>query len=437
MSSLNPTQTAPSAKDWPVGVKAAWFTCIIASLLNMFDMIDRMVVASLLPYLKAEWGLSDTQLGGLISIVNISISVLVVPVSIIVDKWSKKKMIGIMAIIWSVATAACAFAGTYSHLFVARFFVGAGEAGYMPAAQSLLGTIFPKWWRTRVISFVVAGGSFGVPAGLMLGAFIATHYGWRHAFGIVAVPGLVAALLAFFIREPRRKTQGTKSTEAPALQPSFIRLLPRLFGTPSLAGVYLGTTLCLIYTGTVMGWFPSYFSRVAGLPITRASGLTSLIMIAGIFFMMLFSCFIDRLRRKHATATAAALAVAALTGAGCMFAGFALMSPGGMPQIILLLAGNCALSTLSPMASATILDIAPEAARATAISLLIMCQNVLGMGLGPLLAGAVSDRWGLSFAMTVLAVAPLLAVTPYLVTMFRYRRDMAPVSNETLSSPAL
>ncbi|HPJ38188.1 MAG TPA: MFS transporter, partial [Spirochaetota bacterium] len=101
-------------------------------LLYFFDYVDRMIVTSLFPFIKADWGLSDAQCGMLVSAVYWSIVVFTFPASVLVDRWSRKKSIGIMGVLWSFATAACAFAGTFGHLFAARTAIGIGEAGYAP-----------------------------------------------------------------------------------------------------------------------------------------------------------------------------------------------------------------------------------------------------------------------------------------------------------------
>ena len=175
---------------WPSGKASAYFTLFVAFMLCLLDFMDRQIVGALLPFIKADYHLSDKELGTLVSIVNISIAILVIPSAYFIDKWSRKKMMCVMGLIWSLATGACAFAGSFSHLLFARFFVRVGEAGYQPAAQALLSTTFPKRLRATAISICNVGGQIGVPLGLMAGAFIATHWGWRHAFGVVAIPGI-------------------------------------------------------------------------------------------------------------------------------------------------------------------------------------------------------------------------------------------------------
>lgn len=137
--------------------------------------MDRQIVAALLPYIKAEYGASDAELGFMISIVNYSMVIFVIPAGYLVDRWSRKKMLTVMALIWSFATAACGMAGTFWHLVMARFFIGTGEGGYNPAGQTLLSASFPKRLRASVCAAIPASVWLGAPLGLWIGAYIAEH----------------------------------------------------------------------------------------------------------------------------------------------------------------------------------------------------------------------------------------------------------------------
>ena len=166
-------------------------------LLYMSDYIDRMVVVSLFPYFKADWGLSDTQCGLMVSVVYWSIVVFSFPASVIVDRWSRKKTIGIMALLWSIATASCAFTRNFGQLFVARTAVGIGEAGYAPGGTAMIAALFPERMRSMMVGLWTAALPIGSAIGIMVGAYIAARYGWRHAFGIVFRP-VGEGLTAFF-----------------------------------------------------------------------------------------------------------------------------------------------------------------------------------------------------------------------------------------------
>src|SRR4051794_2084751 len=128
----------------------AWTTFGILGLLMVMDYVDRQIIVSMFPHLKAQWQLSDGQLGSLVSIVSIVVALGTVPLSLLADRWSRVKSIVVMALVWSCATIACSFARDYGHLLVARGLVGLGEAAYGSAGVALLASIFPSRLRSTV-----------------------------------------------------------------------------------------------------------------------------------------------------------------------------------------------------------------------------------------------------------------------------------------------
>lgn len=180
---------------------AAYFAFILLFLLYMFDYIDRTVIVSLFPFLKKDWGLTDAQCGLLVSAVYWSILIFSLPVSIFIDRWSRKKCIGLMALFWSMATFACAFTRNFSQLFGARAAIGIGEAGYAPGGTAMISAVFPQQNRARMLGIWNASIPLGSALGIVIGGYIAEHIGWRQAFGIVAIPGMVVALLFFYVKD--------------------------------------------------------------------------------------------------------------------------------------------------------------------------------------------------------------------------------------------
>lgn len=130
-----------------------------------------------------------------------SIVVLSLPIIVVIDRWSRKKSIGIMVVTWRIATAGCAFTLNFSQLFAMRVFVGAREAGYAPGGTSMISALFPEKKRSMMLGLWTAALPLGSALGIIAGGYIAHHFGWRNAFGFVALPGLVIAIFFFFIRD--------------------------------------------------------------------------------------------------------------------------------------------------------------------------------------------------------------------------------------------
>src|SRR5512133_971888 len=177
------------------------YVFMLLFLLYMFDYIDRMVVTSMFTSIEKDWGISHTQSGLLVSAVYWAIVILTFPISILVDRWSRTRTIGVMAIMWSIATALCALTGNYVQLFMARLLIGVGEAGYAPGGSAMISGLYPLDKRAKMIGIWNAAIPLGSAIGVLLGGMIAVKLGWKHAFGIVAIPGLIVAILFLFVKD--------------------------------------------------------------------------------------------------------------------------------------------------------------------------------------------------------------------------------------------
>ncbi len=164
-----------SPKEYKLSKGYTNYIFILLFLLYFFDYVDRLVVTSLFPFIKADWGITDAQCGMLVSAVYWSIVIFTFPVSILVDRWSRKKSIGLMAIIWSLATAACALTRNFSQLRAARMLIGIGEAGYAPGGTAMIAGLYPEEKRSRMMGIWNMSIPLGSAVGIALGGIIATH----------------------------------------------------------------------------------------------------------------------------------------------------------------------------------------------------------------------------------------------------------------------
>ena len=185
---LPPSSARPGDDDtYLTGRGAAWFAFAMTVALMIFDYVDRQVIVSLFPHLKEEWGLSDKQLGGLVSIVSITVAAGGIPIALIADRFSRVKSIVVMAGAWSLATISCMFASGYGTLFAARAVVGLGEAGYGSVGAGLIASHFPSRMRGTLMAGFFASASVGSVLGVVLGGVIADRWGWKAAFGVVGI----------------------------------------------------------------------------------------------------------------------------------------------------------------------------------------------------------------------------------------------------------
>jgi MFS transporter, Spinster family, sphingosine-1-phosphate transporter len=418
-----------SRSDYAVSRPRAWFAFTLAFLLMAFDYIDRQVVVSMFPYLKAQWGLSDKELGALIAVISVTVALGALPVSLVADRCGRVTCIAVMGTIWSLATIACAFARSHAQLLAARSLIGLGEAGYGPAAGAILSHLFPARLRATVIGGFLAAASVGSVLGVILGGVIAARWGWQSAFGIVGIPGLMLALLFLFVRDYR--TVPLVDEDAPAdarkrpMRPR--RVVLELFRPRSGVAAYVGGTLQLITVSTVYAWLPSYLHRYYGLAGAEAGVWAALVIVAGSVGVIVWSWVADRMARRDPRNKLRVPAGCAAVTVVVFAAAFGLLPPGAL-QFLLIIAGGFMMTATTGSIPAVAIDVVHPGLRASAGSMVAVVQNLGGLGIGPLIAGALSDAYGLQTALTVIPLSCLLAAASLLLGARSYERDLERVA---------
>ena len=245
-----------------IGRGEAWFAFAMTIALMVFDYVDRQVIVSLFPHMKQEWGLSDKQLGGLVSVVSVTIALAALPVALFADRTSRVKSIVVMATVWSLATISCMFTRSYGQLLAARALIGVGEAGYGSAGAALIASHFPARMRGALMAGFFATASVGSVLGVMLGGLIAAHWGWKAAFGVVGFPGLLLALLYLKVRDYRtveltpRHDRATRSTRSAAQ--AIVKALVR---SRTMLWVCVGGAAQVLVLSAIWSWLPSFLNR--------------------------------------------------------------------------------------------------------------------------------------------------------------------------------
>jgi MFS family permease len=402
-------------------------------LLYMFDYIDRMVVSALLPYIKAEFGTSDTKLGMLMSAVYLSIILLTFPVSLVIDRWSRRRTIGVMAAIWSLATAAAALTKSFGALLTTRTFIGIGEAGYAPGGSAMISGLYPIEKRSWIMGLWNAAIPLGSAIGVALGGVIASHWGWRSAFGIVALPGLFIAILFFFSKD--YKTVKLIRNEAPRIKGAKIEKIKmstkdmfREFAEkPSLLLTYFGMMAVVFTTTSLLTWLPSYFTREYGIPAQQSSTKASLVMLLALVGAPLGGFLVDRWRRKKLNARLVFPGITSLVAAFFCFLAFVVFRDTA--QYICLLLFGVTVTMFIPAAGAVTQDLVHPGLRATSYAIAVVIQNSLGSMLGPIVIGAISTQTTLGTALAILPVFVLVAGVLFLVGSLFYKKDILKVAD--------
>jgi MFS family permease len=399
----------------------AWFAFVLSFLLMTFDFIDRQILVSMFPYLKAEWALSDRELGALISIVSLTIAIATLPLSLLVDNWSRVKGVVVMATVWGVATIACAFAGSYQRLFVARAFIGLGEAGYGPAAGAILSSIFPTRMRAAIMGGFLAAASFGSVLGVVLGGVIAARWGWKSAFGIVGMPGLVLAVLYMFVGDYKAPKLEAGSSAGLHKAREIAR---ELFRARSGIAAYFAGALQLVTVSTILAWLPSFFNRVYGLPADSSGILAAGVIVCATCGAVFWAGLADRFARRDPRGRMLTTAACCLATLGIFEVAFGTLAPGAL-QIGAIVLGAFVMSATTGPVPAVAIDVVHPALRSTAGSMVAIVQNLFGLGVGPLISGVLSDAFGLQMAMAITPISCGLAAVLLVLGSRSYTADRA------------
>jgi MFS transporter, Spinster family, sphingosine-1-phosphate transporter len=409
----------PPRDRWLVPRRQAWFAFGMAFLLMTFDYIDRQAVVSMFPALKAAWGLSDKQLGALISSVSIAVAVFSFPISLFADRSSRVKSIAAMAAIWSVATIACGFARNYGQLLAARGIIGVGEAGYGSSGAALLTSMFPASRRATVLGGFLAAASVGSVLGVILGGVITARWGWEAAFGVVGIPGLVLAVMFLWVRDYRT----VPLIDARAVRMDAVAVLRALVRPRSALAAYLGGALQLLPVSTLLAWLPSYFNRSYGLGVEQAGLKSATVILLASIGIVVWGYVADRMALANRRAKMLVPAACTVMTAVLLAPAFALLQPG-LLQFAMILAGGFMMTAASGSLPSVAIDVIHPGLRATAAAMVTVVQNLFGLAAGPFIAGALSDAFGLGTALALMPLFCLASAAVVIAGARAYPRDL-------------
>ncbi len=374
----------------------------VLTLTSTVNWADRQVVPILFPGIRAELGLSDTQLG---IVGGLAFSLIYAVTGFVfgfaADRWVRVHVIAVGLAIWSVATAAGGLATDFSTLFWARFFTGIGEASLFPCAISLIGERFPSERRGRALGVFGMAAAVGAGLGIGLGGRLADVLGWRAVFFIYGASGIVLLPLVLSLPEARRvRDHGTQHPVAILLDLVRDR---RLF-TLWMAG------MTAIAAGIgYAAWIPSFFVREQGLAVTSAGALFGVAaLLGGVGGSVLGGLLADRRARVRFAGEVDVSATGALVAAPLILLTISLTTPWLFIPVGL--CASIAIYSMFPGLQALLLHLVPTERHGLASSLNVFFLGGLGSAIGPFVVGATSDATGsLRTAMLVPPVGLLLA----------------------------
>lgn len=411
----------------PVTRRYAWLVFALSFGLLLSDYMSRQVLNAVFPLLKAEWLLSDAQLGSLSGIVALMVGLLTFPLSLLADRWGRVRSLVLAAVVWSLATLGCAVSASYGQMFLGRFMVGVGEAAYGSVGIAVVLSVFPAGLRATLSGAFIAGGAFGSVLGVSIGGVVAQYLGWRWTFAVMGLFGLVLAAVYGIVVTERKLAAADVGLGGAADAGWPVRtLLPRLFSSVSVLCAYVGSGLQMFIAMALLAWMPSFLDRSYGLTTAEAG------LAAGVFALITGIGMIgggmvcDRLGRGNPHLKWTVAVICSTGSLTLLTAGFQL--PPGAPQLLLVGAGILLSNATAGPAAAMVVSLTPAAVAATAMATLTLANSLLGLAPGPAVTGMLADRMGLRAALQVIPLVSLVAGLAFALGRRHYDKGLVSVS---------
>lgn len=376
-------------------------------LILTFNYLDRSVLALALQTIKLDLHLSDTELGFLSGIAfALFYAVMGIPIARWADRGNRVTIIGITTALWSVMVALCGMAGNFLQLLLIRIGVAVGEAGCVPPAHSLIADYFTRAERPRAVAIYMLGSPVSVVVGYFLAGWLNEFYGWRATFIMMGLPGVGLATLAWLsLREPRlgksaRNTLKTTPASTSLAQPETETSWPvhatlrevrkSLWANRTYRHLLICFSVLSFFSQGIWQWQPAYFVRSYGLKTGELGTWFAVsVGLTGIVGMLVGGEMASRAAAHNERLQLKAMAVA-FAGFGALSAGVYLSPNQYVAFGFVGLAAMGVTTAIGPLFG-TLQTVVPQHMRAMSIAVIYLFANLIGMGLGPLAAGALSD----------------------------------------------
>jgi len=408
----------------------------ILTLVYVFNFLDRQLLVILQEPIKAELGLSDTQLGLLSGLAFAAVYVTAaLPLAQFAERWSRRSMVAASLATWSAMTALTGLVNSFTQMFLARAAVGIGEAGASPASHSLISDIFPVNRRATALATYSTGINIGILLGFLLGGWINEFFGWRMAFIIAGLPGIALALVVWLTiaEPPKGLSQGIKAGSNP---PKFFDTVKRLWRKPSFRHLALATALQALVGYGIISWLPSYMIRMHGMGTGEIGTWMALSAgVAGALGTFGGGWLSDRLAGRDRRYYQWVPAVAAFILVPLMCVVLLAGNPT-MAMVIFILPALLQNVCLGPALASThaLVDVR---SKSVGSAILFFVVNLIGLGLGPLSIGMVSDylepsygnaslRWAI---LSVVVLVGIWSATHFLLAARTFRKDSELAAN--------
>ncbi len=371
-----------------VGRFSAWYILTICTLLYMVNYVDRQVLSITVIDIQRDLGLDDTQVGIIQTTFFMSMALFAFPAAYLADRWSRKKSIAVMAIIWSAFTYITGLGKSFLGVLVPRSLVGIGEAGFTSGGIPMIAAAFPEEKRGRAMGIFNMAIPIGSAIGMLLGGVISKAWGWRMAFFIFAVPGVILGILALFMKD--YSVQAVPQEAGPRI--NIFKAAAALLRIPTLRWLYLGFAMQNITLFSFLTWSPAFIMRTEDCSASQAGMTVGIIAIMAILGSIVGGFIADHWQKRNdkgrmLTASIGLLAASVLL---VISVWLDLAGPGFVVGIFYGIASVVPI----PAVTAVTQDVAPDNMKSVSWGMNAFCCYVLGGAWAPMIVGAISDGLG-------------------------------------------
>jgi MFS family permease len=368
---------------------AVWYVLLVLFAINTMNFFDRQILGAVGEPIRKEFGLSDASLGALGTAFTLLYAFVGVPLGRLADKIGRKSILSVGVTVWSLLTVGSGLAQSFWQIFALRLGVGVGEASCAPAATSLIGDLVPASWRAKALAIFMLGLPVGVALSFAVSGTIAKTYGWRAAFFVAGIPGLLCAIAVLFVKEPKRGAAETHDIGEQKRVGSPYKLI---LATPTMRWLILSGAIHNFNMYAIGAFITPYLMRYHGADIQSANFVS--MIVYGVMGApgLLIGGFIGDAVMKRRTNGRMIVGTAAIA-LSIPFLYFALSQPrGAMTTFLVLMGAGCALMYFYySTVYSTIQDIVEPGLRGTAMAVYFFAMYVLGASMGPYATGLMSD----------------------------------------------
>jgi MFS family permease len=376
-------------REFAAGGMSAHLILLVCSLLFMINYMDRQVFSAVLEPMKQDLGLTDAEAGIIQTLFFLGMALFAFPASFVIDRWSRRKAIGFMAMIWSAFTFITGLGKTFLGVIMPRLVVGIGETGFSAGGIAMISASYPEETRGKAIGIFYIAIPVGSALGVVLGGYISANFGgWRTPFFIFAIPGIILGSAAFFLRDYKTVSE----VDETGRKLGFLQAAITLFKIPTLKWTYIGISMVNIMNFSILTWLPAYLMRAHGIGEDTAGMYFGIIALMALIGAPLGGFLADVWQKRNRRGRMYLPCLAAFLSSLILIPalryevkgfGFALAIIWGVLAVVLM-----------PPIMAVSQEVVTPGLKGMSVGMFNLCVYLLGGGWAPWIVGMISDSLG-------------------------------------------